>query len=237
MLDKECYFIFKGINSLDMGINISSFPQLIKPKRQFQQLQIPGRSGSLYLDNNTYESYSINIGCVISPFNENKKDLQEIMQWLSGTGDLILSYDRDKIYNAYIFDGIAISDVIYNFPNFMVSFIVEPLKKHINYKNDIIEIIEPTTIYNKGMVASYPIITIYGNGNVSLTVNEQIFNIQNINEFITINSEIMEVYKNSENQNNKYNNFSFPIFTEQKNTVSFSGDITKIIIDPNFRWV
>ncbi len=234
---KDYYFIFNGINSKDMGIEIVQFPDIIKPERNIQAINVPGRSNSLYIDSNTYNSYTLSITCTLNPFFKNKQSIDKILSWLDGFGDLIISQEKEKIYSACIKNSISISNIIWLFPQFLVNFEVQPLKKSINYRNEFLEITKKSIINNIGTVESLPIITIYGVGDVTLIVNNQHFFIKNVDEYITINSEFLEVYKDNVNQNNKYNNFDFPIFQIGKNTIDFLGNVKKIEIQPNWRWI
>ncbi|MDE6357311.1 MAG: phage tail family protein [Eubacteriales bacterium] len=231
------YFIFKGQKSTDFGIEISKLPDIIKPERNIQTVTIPGRNNSLYIDENTYNSYSLNFECVINPFAKNKQNIDSIIEWLNGFGELIISTEKDKIYNAVIKNSIPFSDTIGLFPKFPIIFEVQPLKKSVNFRNETMEITKKTIINNIGTVDSLPTITIFGSGDITLKINDEEFLIKSINQYITIDSEFLEVYKNEENQNNKYNNFDFPKFKQGKNTIDFVGNVNKIIVTPNWRWI
>lgn len=234
---KDYYFIFKGKKSSDFGIEIAQFPDIIKPERNIQSISIQGRNNNLHIDENTYNSYSLNFECIINPFARNTQKIEEIIKWLDGFGDLILSTERDKIYNAVIKNNIPFNDTIGVFPKFPVIFDVQPLKKSVNFSNEILEINKKTIINNIGTVESEPIITIVGNGNITLKINNDNFLIKNVEQKITINSELLEVYKDNINQNNKYNNFTFPKFKIKDNTIDFTGNVEKITIIPNWRWL
>lgn len=232
----DYYFIFNGINSKDMGLEIIQFPEIIKPERNIQTINIPGRSNNLYIDQKTYNNYTLSITCCINTL-KSKKNIDKITSWLNGFGDLIISQEKDKIYNACIKNSISISDVIWLFPKFTIIFEVQPLKKSINFKNEYIEINKKTIINNIGTVESLPVITIYGAGDVNLKINDNTFVIKNIDEYITINSDFLEVYKDNVNQNNKYNNFDFPKLNIGKNIIDFTGNVNKLEIIPNWRWL
>lgn len=234
---QDYYFIFNDISSKDVGIEIVEFPNIIKPERNIQAIDIPGRSNNVHIDEQTYNGYTLSIACTINPFFKNKQNIDKIISWLDGFGDLVISQEKDKIYSACIKNAIPISSVIWLFPKFLIEFEVQPLKRSINYISEILEINKRSVINNIGTVDSLPTITIYGNGNVTLIINEQQFLIKNINNYITINSEFLEVYKDNLNENNKYNNFEFPKFMIGKNTIDFIGNVERIKIIPNWRWI
>lgn len=234
---RDYYFIFNGIDSRDMGIDVVAFPEIIKPERNIETVNVQGRNNNLYIDYKTYNSYNISIECTINKLSKNKQNIDKIISWLNGFGELIISQEKDKIYSACIKESIQISNVIWVFPKFIITFEIQPFKKSVNYINEELEITKETILNNIGTVESSPIITIYGNGNITLNINEDSFTINNIEDYITINSEYLEVYKDNINQNNKYQNFDFPKFKIGENIIAFLGNVNKIKIQPNWRWL
>lgn len=232
----EPFFIFKGKNSKDYGILISAMPDIVKPQRREQEVTIPGRNGVLTIDENTYEPYTLSIECG----KRGTARLSEIAAWLDGSGDLIVSTEPDKLYKARISNAIAISDVIYLYNAFLVQFKVFPFKYSVNavisHADDVI-LTAPTTLKNKGTVYSQPTITVYGTGNITLTINGTGYGLTGVDGYITIDSEMMEVYKGTANANNKYSAMDFPRFEVGQNTISWTGNVTKVEIIPKWRWL
>lgn len=231
------YFIFKNIDSRDMGLEIVEMPNIVKPESSIDFIDIPGNNNGFYIDLKTYKPYNISIACTINPFYTDKKSIDNILAWLDGFGDLIVSQESDKIYSAVIINNINLSNVIWLYPQFLITFRVQPLKKSVNYINEELEINSESLVNNPGTVDSEPIITIYGNGEITLTVNEEEFQVVDVDEYITINSEILEVYKDNLNENNKYNNFTFPKLKSGNNILNIYGDYERVKIIPNWRWI
>lgn len=98
-------------------------------------------------------------------------------------------------------------------------------------------------VTNEGNIYSKPLLTIYGFGTINLSLNnEQMFVIDLGEEdnYVTIDTNAMEAYKDTlDNLMNRsvdgdYNNFKLSIGT---NTISWSGNLTKIVIDKYSRWI
>lgn len=232
----EVYFIFKGKNSKDMGVLISAMPDIVKPQRRESEIVIPGRNGTLTIDDGAFESYTLTVECS----TRGTDKLSQIAAWLDGSGDLILSTEPDKIYRARISNAISISDVIYLYNSFLVQFKVFPFKYSVNAVRshaDDLTIAAPTSIKNKGTVYSQPTITIYGTGDVNLTINDTNYGFLGVDEFITVDSEMMEVYKGNTNCNNKFSAMDFPKFEVGMNAMSWTGNVTKVEIEPKWRWL
>ena len=93
--------------------------------------------------------------------------------------------------------------MIYLYNSFLLQFRVQPFKYSVNAAGDALELTAPTTIRNSGTVYSEPIITVFGSGDVTLTINGADFPLYGVQESITIDSEMMEVFKGDINQNSK----------------------------------
>ena len=227
------WFKFKGKDSRDFGILISSAPQQTKPERRVEHITIPGRNGELTQDEDTYEPYTISLQCS----TRGSDRLDEIVAWLNGAGNLTLSTEPDKVYQASIYNKILISDVIYLYNSFLLQFRVQPFKYSVNAFNDALELTAPTKIKGKGTEYAEPIITVHGSGTITLSINGKDFPLYSVDGSITIDSEMMEVFKGNTNQNSKYGAVEFPRLEVRENEISWTGDVEKVEIHPKWRWL
>lgn len=230
------YFIFKGIKSSDLGIIVTAVPPIIKPEKRVNQIKIPGCNGVLHQDEGTYSNYTKDVECAIK--NRNRKiDYSFLDEWLDGYGELIFSSEPNVVYRAMANNQISVSGVIKSFAKFLIQFDVQPFKYSVNKDNDFLTLTESTTIYNKGTYYSEPIITVCGTGDITLTINDIDYSLNSIDGYVTINSEIQEVYKDNTNKNNTFMADDFPYLKVGANSISFAGNVTKIEIIPNWRYL
>lgn len=227
------WFRFKETDSREYGILISSVPERVRPERRVKEIEIPGRSGNLTQDEETYDAYVISMEC--STRGSDRMD--EIITWLNGAGDLTLSTEPDKVYQASIYNKISISDQIYLYNSFLLQFKVQPFKYNINPFADELTLTAQTIIRNGGTVYSEPIITVYGSGDITLTINEKDFPLYSVDGSITIDSEMMEVFKGTANQNSKYGGETFPRLEVGENAISWTGNVSRVEIQPKWRWL
>lgn len=227
------WFRFKETDSREYGILISSVPERVRPERRVKEIEIPGRSGNLTQDEETYDAYVISMECS----TRGSGRLDEIVAWLNGAGDLTLSTEPDKVYQASIYNKISIADQIYLYNSFLLQFKVQPFKYNINPFADELTLTAPTIIRNGGTVYSEPIITVYGSGDITLTINGTDFHLYGVNESITIDSEMMEVFKGTANQNSKYGGETFPRLDVGENAISWTGNVSRVEIQPKWRWL
>lgn len=87
-------------------------------------------------------------------------------------------------------------------------------------------------IFNSGTMESKPTITIYATGDVTLNINEETIKLKNVENYITLDSEMMECYKDVSPQNNKMYG-KFPILKTGKNIISWEGHLKLIKIKKN----
>lgn len=229
----EAWFTFKGIDSRDMGIIVTSMPETVRPERRMESITIAGRNGTLHTDEEVYESYDRTMECAI----KKRAKLDEIAAWLVGSGEMTFSTEPDKVYRVTISNKISIAQMMRMFQKFQVIMDTQPFKYNINPFADELTLTAPTIIRNGGTVYSEPIITVYGSGDITLSINGVDFPLYGVNESITIDSEMMEVFKGTANQNSKYGGETFPRLEVGENAISWTGNVTKIEIQPKWRWL
>ena len=229
----EAWFTFKGIDSREMGVIVTAMPETVRAERRIESITVAGRNGSLHTDEGVYESYDRTMECALI----KRAKLDEITAWLVGSGGMTFSTEPDKVYRVTIANKISIAQMMRVFQKFQVVMDTQPFKYSVNAAGDALELTAPTTIRNSGTVYSEPIITVYGSGDITLTVNGADFPLYGVQESITIDSEMMEVFKGNANQNGKYGGVEFPRFEVGKNEISWTGNVNKIKIQPRWRWL
>ncbi|MGN1231094.1 MAG: hypothetical protein ACI4TP_04265 [Anaerotignum sp.] len=229
----EAWFTFKGINSRDMGIIVTSMPETVRPERRMENITIAGRNGTLHTDEEVYESYDRTMECAI----KKRAKLDDIAAWLVGIGEMTFSTEPDKVYRVTIANKISIAQMMRMFQKFQVIMDTQPFKYNINPIADELTLTVPTIIRNGGTVYSEPIITVYGSGDITLSINGVDFPLYGVNGYITIDSEMMEVFKGNVSQNSKYGGAAFPRFEVGENTIGWTGNVTKMEIQPKWRWL
>ena len=221
----EAWFTFKGVDSREMGVIVTAMPETVRAERRVESITVAGRNGSLHTDEGVYESYDRTMECALI----KRAKLDEVTAWLVGSGEMTFSTEPDKVYRVTIANKISNS--------FLLQFRVQPFKYSVNAAGDALELTAPTTIRNSGTVYSEPLITVYGSGDITLNINGNSYPLRNVQESITIDSEMMEVFKGNANQNGKYGGVDFPRFEVGKNEISWTGNVSKIKIQPRWRWL
>lgn len=228
--------IWKNIDSETIpGLIITNIPPITKPKMKTSITKLDGRDGDI-IEELGYESYTKSIGIGLA----RNYDIDRVMKYFTGAGELIISDEPNKVYKAQIIEKIDYERLI-RFKIAVVKFYTQPYKYLKNEQSVILEINNETSlnITNVGLEKSKPIITLEGTGTIEISLNG--FNLFKYvfpeNETkVVINSLEEEAYLDNVLKNRNMLG-TFPIFEVGENTVSWSGNLTKITIEPKSRWL
>lgn len=225
--------IWKNKSSSEIpGLLICELPPISVPKIRRSIIEIEGRDGDI-VENLGYESYTKNLSVALT----KNYDVNEVINFFTGAGKLVLSNEPDKYYNAQIIDGIDFNRLI-NFKTAKVKFYVQPYKFKLNEEkftgtNEL-------TVTNAGYIDSLPKITIVGSGNIDFKLNNTtIFSLElgTETETIVIDSTLEEAYGiDGVLKNNKMIG-DFPKLISGNNTITVDGTITSLEVEPNSRWL
>lgn len=232
------YFIFSSHSSLDFGLVITGKSVFKSAGRDLTFTSVPGRNGDLITDNGRYKNVEIIYKTAI--LNRSDKDFadlaHEITAWLSlrsGYFKLYDTYDK-KYYRMAAYDSdVDIEQELEALGKMTISFNCKPFK--YSFEGDDTIILESTCdLYNAEVYSSKPYIKIYGSDNISLNINDKAYSFTGVEEYIEIDSEIMNAFKGIVPQNNKMTGLDFPEFLPGKNLISWTGNVQKIEVKP--RW-
>ena len=232
MIDTVPSFYWNGKDSYeDFGIVINTLPPETIPEDDITEITVIGRDGDLTIDNNAKKTYTIPIACTLLDSDR----IDEVKAWLSGgAGDLICNWQSEFKYEARLNNKLDISQSLEICGEFQVIWKVQPYKKSI--ADDLITLNASGTIYNPTGNVSNPIIKLYGEGIITLTINDNTINLTNINGYVTINSDLMDCYRDTQLYNN-YMVGEFPTLEVGNNAISWTGSVTKVEITPNWRYI
>lgn len=227
---------WKGINSDTItGLIISELPPISKPKMKTTITKIDGRDGDI-IEELGYESYTKSIKVGLS----KNYNIDEVIKYFTGSGDLIMSNEPDKAYKCQIIEKVDYNKLL-RFKTATVKFYTQPFKYKKDEPKVILNIDGETsmTVDNIGLEKSKPIIKLTGSGTVAIQLNgATVFNYifpENETEVI-VDSIQEEAYLNGFYKNRNMTG-EFPILEVGENTISWSGNLTKIEIEPKSRWL
>lgn len=182
------WFIWKGKNSYsDYGLWIKKLPDRVRPNERYEEIEIPGRAGSLIMleGDDVYASYQMRI----TVWARNTLNINEINKWLTGAGNLIICTDESKIVEARVVDSVTFSRVGNNLMQATILFLCSPLRKNRYYTNDYISLNANGTIVNPGDVPSRPKVAVTGTGTITVSIGGEAMSFSGVNGTILVDCD------------------------------------------------
>ncbi len=229
------YFIWNGVDCRTKGIHVSELPPITIPLERNKQTNVPGRPGSLTQleGDDVYDDMILTATCFIS----DPAQIPAIAAWLKGKGTVTFANRNGGHYNARIANQIPFEKVLRGNPHcsFAVNFRCYPFWYQENV-SDVTITTSGDTVTNSGSVYSEPLITVYGSGNITLMVGTTIVELTNVSSSIVLDCALKEAYKGTTLMNDHMSG-DFPVLKPGLNAVSWSGNVTSVVIKPNWRYL
>lgn len=224
------WFEFRSNKSLNFKtLVVNELPPIIKPSEKVTRYEVANRNGEVIIPTGYYGTMVKTVECTLKDLSE----VDQIISWLNGSGNVVFSNQPDRFYNAVIINQIPFERVIRQYRKFIIEFECQPFGYLLSGQDKIFIAENNSTIANLGNVESEPVITITGKGDVELTIGQAIHKINGIDEYLTIDTPLMEVYKGTDVQNRKMKG-KFPILPKGNFIVRWVGNVTSIEIKPNW---
>lgn len=230
------YIIYKGVNSNTInGLLICELPPVSMPQKRVNITEIDGKDGDI-IDELGYKAYDRTVRVALT----RNYDINTVIKYFSGNGTLVLSNEPDKVYNAAIYSKIDYEKLL-RFKTADIKFHVQPYKYKLNEQSVDVSISsqESVTITNHGLEIAKPIMTLYGSGIITIALDgNDVFSVDlgTEEEYITINSLDEEAYKGSILKNRLMSG-NFPKLEVGNNIITWTGNLTRIVVEPKSRWL
>ena len=229
------WFSWNGKKCTEYGIHVLEQPPITIPAERATFTNIPGRPGSLTTleGDDVYDDLILTAQCMIS----DPSNIRTIATYLKGSGKVTFANRPGGFYYARIVNQIPFEKILRGNPHrsFAVNFRCQPFWYPENVP---VETLTASTslLNNPGSVYSEPTITVYGSGEITLMVGTQIVELTDIEDSITLNTSLMEAYKGDLSMNSCMSG-EFPVLKPGANAISWSGNVTKVEVQPNWRFL
>jgi Phage-related protein len=225
---------FKGISASSLGMVVEKMPDAVRAKRRVKAIHIPGRDGELHQDEETYEP--VKLTARLNAFGNATS--AQISEWLDGSGQLILSDDPGKYYDAIVIDQVthgrdrSLSGR--NYDTTVVTFKCEPFRRVVNQqaiKFTTMGIVPNTTKHN-----AFPLIKLTGSGDIIFLAGARSLQIAGVSGIITIDCEA-EIATNSagESITTKMTG-DWPVIAPGGTPINWTGIVSLVEVYPNWRY-
>ena len=189
--------IFDGVDSTDFGVFISGEGAFDAPARRGEMISIPGRNGSLFMDEGVFENITVEYPAFIGTsyrelFRTKLGDLRSALTSRGNYKRLTDTYHPDEFRLGVYREGLEVDpQYLTRAGGFTMKFDCKPQRflvsgelPHIFNANGIIT--------NPTLFASSPLLKVTGIGTVA--IGNYIFKVRNNLTTIIIDTELMDAY-------------------------------------------
>lgn len=194
------HLTYDGVDSSDFGVFISGEGAFDAPARRGEMISIPGRNGSLFMDEGVFENITVEYPAFIGTGYEElfRTRLGDLRSALSSRGNykrLTDTYHPDEFRLGIFREGLEVDPQhITRAGGFTMKFDCKPQRFLVEGERSYF-FNGNGTIINPTLFESSPLIKVTGNGTVAIGDNgEYRFIVSNNDGTIWIDSEIMEAY-------------------------------------------
>lgn len=194
------HLTYDGVDSSSFGVFISGDGVFDAPARRGEMISIPGRNGSLFMDEGVFENIVVEYPAFIGTGYEDlfRTKLGDLRSWLTSRGNykrLTDTYHPDEFRLGVYREGLEVDPQhITRAGEFTMKFDCKPQRFLISGEDSVL-FFENGSIINPTLFESSPLIRVTGNGTVAIGENGKYrFIVSNNTGTIWIDSEIMEAY-------------------------------------------
>ncbi len=227
---KEGELYFNGNKSLNLNLFLENYPSIPIANEEYEEVLVEGRNGKLIINKGTYPDKKIPFTfTILSPRIEI--DFERVYEWLTEIEDNRLIFGRrDRCYKV---KKVIFGDIQKEFRSigeFDVTFLCEPFLQDLDKTTH-----EITTsgfkINYDGNAPGDTLIKVYGSGNIQLTINGETMQINNVTDYVEIDSDLLQVRNQDETSKDDDTLGDFILFTKGENVISYTGTVTKVVVE------
>ena len=227
--------IFNNKSSADCRIQVAHPPGYAYPERDYTITHIPGRNGDIIQDNGCYKNVERTYEVSFDAPNEDFATYANVVSaWLhstTGYARLEDSYEPNY-YRMATYQESNIFENLYNKAGTAtIVFECKP-QRFLKTGDNTITIKNSLTIMNPTGFEAYPLFKVTGTSGV-LTVNGNSITISSIKDFVMLDCELQDAYKENINKNSTISG-TFPVLKPGSNTIRWTGSISSVTMKP--RW-
>lgn len=238
------YFTYNGRSSADFGLHIEKKDVFSAPEYDAEFISIPGRSGDIINPNRRFSNIKVTYTVFLARKNASAlaSALRDIKGWLYSEPDryheLTDSYDVKYFRYGVISGSLDIEEQLNKVGSFTVTFNCKPYKYSFAGQAVLASGTKRLSVTNPTAFESRPYIKLYGSGAVTLNISSpdstSLWTISAIDEYIEIDSELMNCFKGTALKNDTVTGDGFPMLKPGTTTIACAGNVQRIEVIP--RW-
>ena len=233
------HFGWRGVSSDAHGVVVTKLPPVMFPGRRTETIVVPGKSGALHIEDGAWDEMLLPIECYL-PYEQGGvvSSIETLALWLQGEGWLTLSNRPGRRFRARLTDAVMLSPLMEGFEDriFALSFWADPFAYELvpTVRTETV----PFTLTNPGTVYAEPVIELTATGDVTLTIGDQTISIDGAPGTVMIDVPAGLIFSGETNLTGSASTEDWPlILPTGECAVSWTGDVSQVKIQPNWRWL
>lgn len=229
-------FSYNGRSTKDFHVRVERYPKLGSPARKLETVQVPGRNGDLHMEQDAFHNYTQPYEIYFHGPAASPEQAHAIKAWLMGSKGyrrLEDVYDPAHFRLAAFSGPMDISNWLNKYGRCTVQFDCKP-QAFLKSGEAAVSLNGPASLHNPCAFASKPLIRVFGSGSGVLAVNETEVTIHAIDQYVDLDCDLQNAFRDLENKNSEIYAPEFPQLVPGENTVSWTGGISRVEIIP--RW-
>ena len=228
-------FYIDGVDAASAGIRLQKPIVFSEAVPNIESKTIPGRNGALIFDTGSYENRRGSASCFCLQENVETaiSSAGLFLMCKKGYRRLETSDDPNHYWMARVKNSPQIEMRLRVIAPFEIEFDCKP-QRFLKSGENKTSFTSSGSISNQYGQTALPLITLYGNGNGTLTIGSCVVEVNNLSGVLRIDSDTQNAYNNNGNQNMNINAPSCPTLPDGETQIAFSGGINRIEIVP--RW-
>jgi phage-related protein len=214
------------------GLRITAPPVIPPTKRIVESINVDGREGTLTILKG-WEDISFKMRAALLGTNIQGR-FREILPVILSAKTIYFSNDPAVYLKIKHISAGGLERKLSALYDFQLSFVCDPFYYIRNVAP--ITMTAAGSVTNLGNVFALPILKVYGTGSQTLTISGKETKLNILAGHLIVDSALMECYQGGTAQNNQMQG-PFPVFNTGNTTISWSGGITKIEIEPKWRYL
>ena len=226
--------IINNQNTKTLGFALKGRPNIPSANKRYESTEVEGRDGSLtrFIG---YEDLKFSLTFNILFQSDIKQKLREIKGVLAQASTLSFDDSPNFYYKIKQAQISETESVIKASGVFSVDFVAEPFE--YQKTSSTAYTTKPISLTNQTTAEALPLIKITGTGTVVLSVNGTGVTLTGLTSSIVLDSELQEAYTGLTTNMNSNMNGNFPVLKIGSNSITWTGTVTKVEIDPKWRWL
>ena len=228
-------FYLDGVDAASAGIHLQKPIVFSEAVPNIESKTIPGRNGALIFDTGSYENRRGSASCFCLQENAEAavSSAGRFLMGKKGYRRLETSDDPNHYWMARVKNSPQIEMRLRVIAPFEIEFDCKP-QRFLKSGENKTSFTKSGYISNQYGQTALPLITLYGNGNGTLTIGSCVVEVNNLSGVLRLDSDTQNAYNDNGNQNMNINAPSFPTLPDGETQIAFSGGINRVEIVP--RW-